>query len=230
MFMKQKRYSVILSMNNEILLLVGALALLDMFSPSIIGVTVYILLVAKKHQMRLVLTYLITVALFYFSTGIFLMLGLDVLFDPIANLLSSYSARLTMTIVGGILFIGSWLVPKKKTTGAPRPKTLHVSAMVALGFTTSILEVATALPYFAAIGILTSHHLSFFEWLPLLAGYNLVMITPGIILLCFHLLFRRYMHQPLRKIQSLFDQSTSSALSWIMFFVGLILLINGGMI
>lgn len=35
-------------MNIEMLLLIGTLALLDMFSPSIIGVSVYILLVAKK--------------------------------------------------------------------------------------------------------------------------------------------------------------------------------------
>lgn len=135
-----------------------------------------------------------------------------------------------MTMVGGILFIGSWLVPKRKANGSPKPKSLHVSSMVALGFTTSILEVATALPYFAAIGILTSNQIVFYEWLPLLAGYNLVMIAPGIILLCFHLLFRRFMNKPLRKIQTLFDQRTSSTLSWIMFFVGLILLINGRMI
>lgn len=217
-------------MNIEILLVIGALALLDMFSPSIIGVSVYVLLVAKKQQIRLLLTYLITVALFYFSTGIFLMLGLGVIFNPISNLLDSYSARLIMTIVGAALFIGSWLVPKRKTNGAPKPKSLHVSSMVALGFTTSILEVATALPYFAAIGILTSNQIEFYEWLPLLAGYNLIMIAPGIILLCFHLLFRRFMNKPLRKIQTLFDQRTSSTLSWVMFFVGLILLINGGMI
>ncbi|WP_016992402.1 GAP family protein [Lysinibacillus boronitolerans] len=217
-------------MNIEIMLVIGALALLDMFSPSIIGVSVYVLLVAKKQQIRLLLTYLMTVALFYFSTGIFLMLGLGVIFNPISNLLDSYSARLIMTIVGAALFIGSWLVPKRKTNGAPKPKSLHVSSMVALGFTTSILEVATALPYFAAIGILTSNQIEFYEWLPLLAGYNLIMIAPGIILLCFHLLFRRFMNKPLRKIQTLFDQRTSSTLSWVMFFVGLILLINGGMI
>ncbi|MFM9535905.1 GAP family protein [Lysinibacillus sp. IITD104] len=217
-------------MNIEILLVIGALALLDMFSPSIIGVSVYVLLVAKKQQIRLLLTYLMTVALFYFSTGIFLMLGLGVIFNPISNLLDSYSARFIMTIVGAALFIGSWLVPKRKTNGAPKPKSLHVSSMVALGFTTSILEVATALPYFAAIGILTSNQIEFYEWLPILAGYNLIMIAPGIILLCFHLLFRRFMNKPLRKIQTLFDQRTSSTLSWVMFFVGLILLINGGMI
>ncbi|WDU79718.1 GAP family protein [Lysinibacillus sp. G01H] len=217
-------------MNIEMLLLIGTLALLDMFSPSIIGVSVYILLVAKKKQTRLLLTYLMTVGLFYFSTGIFLMLGLGVIFSPISNLLDSYSARLIMTIVGGVLFIGSWLVPKRTANGSPKPKSLHVSSMVALGFTTSILEVATALPYFAAIGILTSNQIVFYEWLPLLAGYNLVMIAPGIILLCLHLLFRRFMNKPLRKIQTLFDQRTSSTLSWIMFFVGLILLINGRMI
>ncbi|MGR6907148.1 MULTISPECIES: GAP family protein [Lysinibacillus] len=217
-------------MNIEMLLLIGTLALLDMFSPSIIGVSVYILLVAKKKQTRLLSTYLMTVGLFYFSTGIFLMLGLGVIFSPISNLLDSYSARLIMTIVGGVLFIGSWLVPKRTANGSPKPKSLHVSSMVALGFTTSILEVATALPYFAAIGILTSNQIVFYEWLPLLAGYNLVMIAPGIILLCLHLLFRRFMNKPLRKIQKLFDQRTSSTLSWIMFFVGLILLINGRMI
>ena len=59
---------------------------------------------------------------------------------------------------------------------------------------------------------------------------NLVMITPGIILLVLHHFCCRFMNQPLKKIQTLFDQNTSSALSWIMFFVGLILLINGGMI
>ena len=217
-------------MSTESLLLIGGLAILDMFSPAIIGVTVYVLLVAKKQQSRLLLAYLTTVAFFYFCTGIFLMLGLDVVFDPIANALNSHSARLVMTIVGAILFIGSWLVPKKKTSGSPKPKSFSIEAMIALGFTTSLLEVATALPYFATIGILTSNHLAFYEWLPIIAGYNLMMITPAIILLGLHILFRRFMTTPLRKIQALFDKSTSSALSWAMFFVGLILLMNGGMI
>ncbi|MGE7930086.1 GAP family protein [Lysinibacillus xylanilyticus] len=214
-------------MSTESLLLIGGLAILDMFSPAIIGVTVYVLLVAKKQQSRLLLAYLTTVALFYFCTGIFLMLGLDVVFDPIANALNSHSARLVMTIVGAILFVGSWLVPKKKTSGSPKPKSFSIEAMIALGFTTSLLEVATALPYFATIGILTSNHLAFYEWLPIIVGYNLIMITPAILLLGLHILFKRFMNNPLRKIQALFNKSTSSALSWIMFFVGLIFLMNG---
>jgi len=217
-------------MSIETLSVIGVLAILDTLSPAIIGVTVYVLLVAKKQQSRLLLTYLTTVVLFYFSTGIFLMLGLDVIFDPIANALNNHSARLVMIIVGAILFVGSWLVPKKKTSGSPKPKSFSIGAMIALGFTTSLLEVATALPYFAAIGILTSNHLAFYEWLPIIAGYNLIMITPAILLLCLHTLFKRFMNKPLRKIQALFDKSTSSALSWAMFFVGLILLMNARML
>lgn len=217
-------------MSIETLSVIGVLAILDTLSPAIIGVTVYVLLVAKKQQSRLLLTYLTTVVLFYFSTGIFLMLGLDVIFDPIANVLNNQSARLVMIIVGAILFVGSWLVPKKKTSGSPKPKSFSIGAMIALGFTTSLLEVATALPYFAAIGILTSNHLAFYEWLPIIAGYNLIMITPAILLLCLHILFKRFMNKPLRKIQALFDKSTSSALSWAMFFVGLILLMNARML
>ena len=38
------------TMNIEMLLLIGTLALLDMFSPSIIGVSVYVLLVAKSSK------------------------------------------------------------------------------------------------------------------------------------------------------------------------------------
>lgn len=215
-------------MSTEMYIYVGVLALLDMFSPAVIGVTVYVLLVAKERKARLILVYAATVSLFYFVTGIFLMLGLDVVFDSIAGALSGSTTKKFMTIIGAILFIGSWLVPKKKATGPPKPKSFRMGAMVALGFTTSLLEVAAALPYFAAIGIMTSSELAFYEWVPILAGYNILMITPALLLLSLHLLFHRLMQKPLNYLQSLFDKSTSSTLSWVMFLVGLILLANGG--
>ena len=40
-------------MSIEILLYIGVLALLDMFSPAIIGVTVYVLLTGKEKQLKL---------------------------------------------------------------------------------------------------------------------------------------------------------------------------------
>ncbi|KOS68862.1 hypothetical protein AEA09_10130 [Lysinibacillus contaminans] len=215
-------------MNNEILLFIGALAILDMFSPAIIGVTVYVLLVGKRKQTQLIIAYLTTVIVFYFCTGVFLMLGLDIIFKPIADALSSNIAKLLMTIIGAILFIGSWFVPKKKYAESPKPKQFKVNAMIGLGITTSLLEVATAIPYFASIGLMISNEFTIYEWLPVLAAYNVMMVVPALVLLLLHMLFRRFMQKPLRNLQALFQKNTSSALSWVMFFVGLILLANGG--
>ena len=214
-------------MSNEILLYIGILAIIDMFSPAIIGVTVYVLLVGKRKQTQLIIAYLTTVIGFYFCTGVFLMLGLDIIFNPIADALSSNTAKILMTVVGGILFIGSWFVPKKKNTESLKPKQFKVHAMIALGITTSLLEVATAIPYFASIGLMISNEFAIYEWLPVLAGYNVMMIVPALVLLLLHMLFHRFMQKPLRNLQALFQKNTSSALSWIMFLVGLILLTNG---
>jgi len=199
-----------------------------MFSPAIIGVTVYVLLTGKEKQTKLIIAYLTTVIVFYFCTGVFLMLGLDMVFSPIADALSSNTAKVFMTIIGAILFIGSWFVPKKKVVESPKPKEFKVNAMIALGITTSLLEVATAIPYFASIGLMISNKFTFNEWLPILIGYNVMMVVPALVLLLFHILFRRFMLKPLRNLQALFQKNTSSALSWIMFFVGLIMLANGG--
>lgn len=214
-------------MVNEILLYIGVLALLDMFSPAIIGVTVYVLLAGREKKHRLIIAYLTTVIVFYFCTGVFLMLGLDIVFSPLADVLSSNTAKILMTIVGGILFIGSWFVPKKKAVESPKPKNFKLKSMIGLGITTSILEVATAIPYFAAIGLMISRNVSFLEWLPVLLGYNVIMVVPALILLLLHMLFQRFMQKPLKNLQALFQRNTSSALSWIMFFVGIILLANG---
>ena len=214
-------------MQNEALIYIGVLAILDMFSPAIIGVTVYVLMTAKEKQAKLLLSYLLTVVLFYFCIGLCLMIGLDFIIDPLANLFNHESTKLVMTVIGGILFIGSWFVPKKKSVASPKIKKFTVAAMIVLGLTTSIFEVATAIPYFAAIGLMISNHFSTFEWLPILIGYNVMMVFPALALLFLFVLSRRFAQKPLNYLQSQIQKSTSSALSWIMCIAGLIMLING---
>lgn len=212
---------------DEILIYIGALAILDMFSPAIIGVTVYVLLTAKAKQATLLFSYLTTVYLFYFCIGLCLMIGLDFIIEPLANLFNHGATKLFMTVLGGILFIGSWFVPKKINVGSPKPKKFSIAAMIALGLTTSFLEVATAIPYFAAIGLMVSHHLSISEWFPILIGYNAMMVFPSLALLFLFVLSRRFAQKPLLYLQSLIHRNTSSVLSWIMCIAGLILLVNG---
>lgn len=212
-------------MSIELLLSIGAMAILDTLSPATLAVTVYTLLTAKERMVRRLLTYLMTVAVFYFTVGVLLMLGLDAIFESFSRIFENKIINWGLLIVGGILFIWSFFIPTKKTSQPRRPKSMSMGAMVGLGLTTSLIEVATALPYFAAIGIMTAAQLSIFQWLPLIAGYNLIMVLPPLILLGLHLVLGKWMKGHLEKLQDKLAQNSGSALSWVMSIVGIIMVL-----
>ncbi|WP_176545456.1 GAP family protein [Bacillus pseudomycoides] len=213
-------------MSTELLLLIGGLALLDMLSPATLGVTVYLLLTDKERLTKRLLVYLLTIAGFYFAVGVSLMLGLDFLLEIISGVFQNRIVSWTFFIIGVILFIASFYVPTKKSSDLPAPKSKSILSMVALGFTTSLIEVGTAFPYFAAIGIMTTSNLSWVEWSSILAGYNFIMVLPSLVLFLFYLLFGRWMQTSLEKLRVKIANNTGSALSWSMCIVGLILIFN----
>ncbi|MFE4426429.1 GAP family protein [Peribacillus butanolivorans] len=212
--------------STELLFLIGGLALLDTLSPATLGVTVYLLLTDKEKLTQRLLVYLLTVAGFYFTVGVSLMLGLVFLLEIISGIFQNRIVSWTVFIIGAILFISSFYVPTKKNSDLPSPKSKSILSIVALGFTTSLIEVGTAFPYFAAIGIMTTSNLSWMEWSSILAGYNFIMVMPSLLLFLFYLLFGRRMQKPLKKLRVKIANNTGSALSWIMCIVGIILIFN----
>lgn len=213
-------------MSVELLLSIGGLALLDTLSPATIGVTVYLLLTETKRLASRLLIYLLTVAGFYFSVGVMLMLGMGVLLDAAVSLFQSRVVSWIMFIIGVVLFIASFYIPPKKKTDLPRPKSKSKFSMVALGITTALVEVGTAFPYFAAIGLMTTSNLAFYQWLPIMAGYNIIMVLPPLILFMMHLLFGRMMQKPLERLHVKITKQSGSVLSWVLCIVGLILILN----
>jgi cytochrome c biogenesis protein CcdA len=131
-----------------------------------------------------------------------------------------------MLIIGGILFIASFYYPKSKRSDLPRPKSKSKASMIALGFTTALIEVGAAFPYFAAIGLMTSSNLAVFQWLPILAGYNFNMVLPPLIVFTLHLLLRQVMQRLLERLRIKLAKHSGSAISWIICIVGLILIFN----
>ncbi|MBK3493801.1 GAP family protein [Viridibacillus sp. YIM B01967] len=213
-------------MNTELLLLIGGMALLDTLSPATIGVTVYLLLSDKERLTTRLTVYLLTVAGFYFAVGVALMLGIGFLLEIISGVFQNRVVSWTIFIIGGILFIASFYVPTKKSSELPAPKSKSILSMVALGFTTSLIEVGTAFPYFAVIGIMTTSNLSWIEWTSILAGYNFIMVLPSLVLFLFYPMFGRWMQKPLEKLHLKIANNSGSALSWIMCIVGIILIFN----
>ncbi|MFD0870188.1 MULTISPECIES: GAP family protein [Paenibacillus] len=213
-------------MNLEMLLMIGGLALLDTLSPATLGVTVYLMLTEKERLSSRLMIYLATVAAFYFLVGIAFMLGMDALLGAFSSILQNRIVSWVMLIIGGILFIASFYYPKSKSSDLPRPKSARISSMIALGFATSLVEVGTAFPYFAAIGLMSTSNLAVYQWLPILAAYNLIMVLPPFIVFVLHLLLGRAMHRPLEKLRLRLARHSGSAVSWIMCIVGLILIFN----
>jgi len=213
-------------MNTAILITIGGLALLDTLSPATMAVTLYLIVTDQKRLTRRLFVYLFTVAAFYFLVGVFLMTGMDLLIDTVSNIFQHKLVSWTVFSIGLLLFIASFYVPEKKKREQPKPKSNSLLAMVALGFTTSLIEVGTAFPYFAAIGIMVTSDLSLFEWPLILAGYNFIMILPPLLIYSFYMVFRRWAVKPLEKLRKRLEGHSSSVLSWVMAIVGLLLIFN----
>ncbi|MFF2158231.1 GAP family protein [Paenibacillus chitinolyticus] len=213
-------------MSLELLVSVGGLALLDTLSPTTLGVTVYLLLTEKERLSSRLMIYLVTVAAFYFFVGVAFMLGMDVLLAAFSSIFQNRIVSWVTLIIGGILFIASFYYPESKKSDLPRPKSKSKTSMIALGFSTSLIEVGTAFPYFAAIGLMTTSNLAVIQWLPILAGYNFIMVLPPLIVFSLHLLLGHVMQRPLEKLQIKISKHSGSAISWIMCIVGLILIFN----
>ncbi len=213
-------------MTVDLLLLIGGLAVLDMLSPATIGVTVYLLLNEKEKRTSGIFFYLVTVAGFYFFVGVSLMLGISTLLEIVSNIFQNQTVSWIIFLIGVILFIASFYIPPKKNADLPTPKSKRLISIIILGLSTSLIEVGTAFPYFAAISILSTTNLSSMEWVSILAGYNLIMVLPPLLLYFIYLLFGRWMDKPLKNLRESLVKKSGSALSWIMCIVGIILIFN----
>nr|WP_269819590.1 GAP family protein [Fictibacillus halophilus] len=200
---------------------------MDMLSPATIGVTVYLLLNDKEKRTSRIFIYLLTVAGFYFIVGVSLMLGISTLLESVSTIFQNQTISWIIFIIGAILFIASFYVPANKYANLPSPKSNRLISIIILGLSTSLIEVGTAFPYFAAIGILsTTTTLSSMEWVSILAGYNLIMVLPPLLLYLIYIVCGRWMDKPLTNLRERMVKNSGSALSWIMCIVGIILIFN----
>ena len=154
------------------------------------------------------------------------MLGISTLLESVSNIFQNQTISWIIFIIGAILFIASFYVPTKKNADLPSPKSKSLISIIILGLSTSLIEVGTAFPYFAAIGILSTSDLSSMEWVSILAGYNLIMVLPPVLLYFIYLLLGRWMDKPLINLRERMVKNSDSALSWIMCIVGIILIFN----
>ncbi|MEU4324403.1 GAP family protein [Nonomuraea dietziae] len=216
-------------MTIGLLLTLAALAVVDSTSFGTLGIPIYLLLSSERSQVSRFLIYLATVAIFYFLVGVALMLGLSTLMENFGELLQSRTAYWVQLALGVGLFALSFRFdPKRRQKlGKPErrfePRLGGPRVMVLLGLTAGLLEVATMVPYLAAIGIMTTSNLSAAQWLPLLAAYVAIMIMPPLVLLGLRTVARGWLEPKLERLRAWMSKHSASAVSWALGIVGFLL-------
>ncbi|MEU4409459.1 GAP family protein [Streptosporangium sp. NPDC023963] len=212
-------------MTIELVLTLGALALVDSTSFGTLGIPAYLLLASDRSPAGRLLVYLATVATFYFGVGVALMLGLAAALATFEEALYSRTAYWIQLVIGVGLFLLSFRFDSKRQRekeGPSRwePRLGGPGTMILLGLTAALLEVATMIPYLGAIGFMTGANLPAVQWVPLLAGYVLVMILPPLVLLGVKTVAGGRLDPKLERLRAWMRRHSASALGWTLGIVG----------
>ena len=215
-------------MNIEILIYVGGLALLDMLSPTMFGVTVYLMTLGRKQFGSRLIVYVLTVGVLYFLLGCALMLARDLVQETVSSFFHNQFVSWSIFGVGALLFTGSFWIksnPQKKKPRRP-PRSASTAGLVMMGVTTFVLEAGTALPYFGAVSLMTSRDLLWMEWLPLLVVYNVLMIMPPLLIYLLYACIGASIQLSVERWHEKLAKHSGSMLSWVICIAGLILMFN----
>ncbi|MFI6994714.1 GAP family protein [Nonomuraea wenchangensis] len=216
-------------MTIGLMLTLAAFALVDSTSFGTLVIPLYLLLAGERSRVSGQLVYLATIATFYFLIGVALMLGLSAAMDGLGEALHSevaYGVQLALGV--GLFALSFRFDPKYRAKrGLPErrfePRVGGPRTMVLLGLTAGAVEVATMVPYLAAVGVMTTSGLPAAQWLPLLAGYVLVMITPPLALMGLRAVTGTRLESRLERLRAWLARHSASMVSWAIGIIGFLL-------
>lgn len=216
-----------------------ALALADSTSIGTLIIPLWLLL-RPKWRVSLILIYLATITVFYLLVGLLLMAGLLTALPTLMLALEQPAARWVQLSLGvGLFALSFWIDPKAVAKRAqkagratdPTPRwqqridraAATPRGMVTLALGAGLLEVATMLPYLAAIAIITSFGFSIVGSAATLAGYTLVMVLPAVALMIARRAAGPRVNQALDRLGTWLGRHTGSSISWIVAIIGVLL-------
>ncbi|AXB43301.1 GAP family protein [Amycolatopsis albispora] len=164
-------------MGAKDLLTVGGLALLDSLNISLLLATLY-LLVNNQRPIPRVLLFVGVFYAVYVVAGFALASGAA----AIGGALGGSAGKLIQLAVGALLLLyGIFARTEPREQRAGRTGAVGYLATMGLALTVAAVEVATALPYLAAISVLSQSGLDPVVRLLIILGYNLIVVAPCLI-------------------------------------------------
>ncbi|THV29081.1 GAP family protein [Glycomyces paridis] len=223
----------------------AALALIDSTSFGTLLIPVWLLLAPGRVRAGRILVYLGAVAAFYFAVGMAIVLGATAFLPEITAALDTDAAMWAQLALGVALFavsfrfdakrrkegggrIGRW---RERAMGTEEPgggtgtrtRTGSIASLIGLALAAASVEVATMLPYLAAIGMVTAAGLGAAGTTLTMAGYCLVMIAPALLLMTARLVARRAVEPLLVRVNDWMAKHAAGATGWILGILGFLL-------
>ncbi|RLV54718.1 GAP family protein [Aeromicrobium phragmitis] len=213
----------------------AVLALIDSTSFGTLLIPIWFMLAPGRLRAGRILLFLLAVASCYLVVGVALYSGLGAVAEPLGRLVTTTPVLWAQLVIGVVLVIWSFPLEKRPSRQPGRllrwrdavvgdggsVRSLLGVAVLAVG-----LEVATMVPYLAAIGIIASLEVSWLVGSGVLLGYCLVMVAPAGILLAARLAAAGPVEPLLRRIESWMQKNAQSTLAWTVGIVGFLLAIN----
>ncbi|WP_206515492.1 GAP family protein [Georgenia faecalis] len=232
----------------------AVLALIDSTSFGTLLIPVWLLLAPGRVHAGRVIAYLGTVAGFYLAVGVAVLLGAGTLLERYGDALDSRPAAVVQLVLGVALLALSFRFDGKaaarraerRGAGAPRPDRLSrwrqralgaeadgavatrtsVLPLVGLALAATSVEVATMLPYLAAIGAITAADLGAVPSSAVLAAYCVVMVAPALLLLGGRAVAARAVDPWLRRLEAWLSKNAAEMTGWVLAIVGVLLAVN----
>ena len=201
------------------------------------------MLLAPQVRARNLVVYLLTIAGFYLVVGLALLAGARAAVAAIGPALESTPAYVVQLALGVGLFVLSFVIDPKAVAkrrakrglpppapGAWRRRVLgpdaSIGTVVSMALLAGLVEVASMLPYLAAVGILVAAGLPVVTSTAILAGYALVMIAPALAIFGIRRAAGSRIEPRLRRIEAWLNRKTGGTTAWIVGIIGVLLAVN----
>lgn len=215
-------------MISEVLTIIG-LGIADALNPFSIAAMAFLLTTDKPFERGA--TFIIGTLLVYFPGGIALLQGWTAVLKSILPSLPAWVLPAAYIISAiacfGFAFYLYWQTRSADGKLKTAPSNLSLMATLIFAIASTLSDLPTALPYFAAVNAISGVSTDLTHQLSLLAFYNLVYISPLILMLMISVLAGTKTKASLEKVRSAVDWSFAHLLPPVIALLGAYLFAKG---
>lgn len=230
-------------MSAGLAVILAGLSLVDSTSFGTLLIPIWLLLAPGRVRLGRVAAYLATVAGFYFLVGVALAAGADAALTALrdaAAAIPERPLRLAQLAAGaGLIALSYWLEARiRRGEGrdgrlrAWRARAVNEGGgsgtfgLVKLALVAAGIEVATMVPYLAAIGLLTAAELSVPAYGAALAVYCLIMVLPAALLTVARVAWHGRADRALTRVDDWLTRNNAKAVGWTVGGIGIGVTLN----